>query len=138
MTQICFLIFFLVGLKEAWMPNFSFLGCLEVVVLWLETNKTTKTTNSVELEASLAPAEAEVGAEAKADQHKKLCQCSFLITNIRSLTAAKVFPFEIVHFNWGPRSSFPHTTGHLFPIDLSQNCHSIRLQCQQFVTLFMN
>ena len=56
-----------VGLKEASMPNFSFLGCLEVVVLWLETNKTT-TTNLVKLEASLAPAEAEVGAEAKADQ----------------------------------------------------------------------
>jgi hypothetical protein len=47
------------------MPNFSFLGCLEVEVLWLET----KQDNSVELEASLAPAEAEVGAEAKADQY---------------------------------------------------------------------
>ena len=52
------------------MPNFSFLGCLEVLVLWLETNnKTTRQDNSVELEASLAPAEAEVGAVAKADQH---------------------------------------------------------------------
>ena len=49
------------------MPNFSFLVCLEVVVLWLETTKT-KQQNSVELEASLAPAEAEVGALAKADQ----------------------------------------------------------------------
>ena len=49
------------------MPNFSFLVCLEVVVLWLETTKT-KQQNSVELEASLAPAEAEVGAVAKADQ----------------------------------------------------------------------
>ena len=48
------------------MPNFSFLGCLEGVVLWLETNK--KQDNYVELEASLAPAEAEVGAVAKADQ----------------------------------------------------------------------
>ena len=46
------------------MPNFSFLVCLEVVVLWLET----KTKNSVELEATLAQAEAEVGAVAKADQ----------------------------------------------------------------------
>ena len=46
------------------MPNFSFLGPLEVVVLWLKTTK-----NSVELEASLAPAEAEVGAVAKADQY---------------------------------------------------------------------
>ena len=43
------------------MPNFSFLVCLEVVVLWLETKQQTK--NSVELEASLAPAEAEVGAD---------------------------------------------------------------------------
>ncbi len=33
--------------------------------LWLETNKTK---NWVELEASLAPAEAEVGAMAKAEQ----------------------------------------------------------------------
>ena len=49
------------------MPNFSFLVCLEVVVLWLETTKT-KQQNFVELEASLAPAEAEVGAVAKADQ----------------------------------------------------------------------
>ena len=29
-----------VGLKEACMPNFSFLGCFEVVVLWLETTTT--------------------------------------------------------------------------------------------------
>jgi hypothetical protein len=69
-TPIFFLIFLLIGLTEASMPNFSFLGCLEVVVLWLEANKkqdkTTK--NSVELEATLAPAKAEVGAEAKADQ----------------------------------------------------------------------
>ena len=49
------------------MPNFSFLVCLEVVVLWLETTKT-KQQNLVELEASLAPAEAEVGVVAKADQ----------------------------------------------------------------------
>ena len=35
-------------------------------VLWLETKKTKK--NSVELETSLFPAEAEVGAVAKADQ----------------------------------------------------------------------
>ena len=48
------------------MPNFSFLACLEAVVLWLENNKITK--NSVELEAFLAPAQAEVGAVAKADQ----------------------------------------------------------------------
>ena len=48
------------------MPNFSFLVCLEVVVLWLETTKNKKQ-NLVELEASLAPAEAEVGAEAKAE-----------------------------------------------------------------------
>ena len=54
------------------MPNFSFLVCLEVVVLWLETKKKQqKTTNSVKLEASLAPAEAEVGALAKADQQQK-------------------------------------------------------------------
>ena len=59
----------MVWLKEASMPNFSFLGCLEVEVLWLEDNKKTKTKNSVELEASLAPAEAEVGAVTKADQH---------------------------------------------------------------------
>ena len=53
------------------MPNFSFPGCLEVVVLWLETNKKQQTKqNSVELEATLAPAEAEVGAVAKAYQYK--------------------------------------------------------------------
>jgi hypothetical protein len=34
-----FFIFHLVGLKEACMPNFSFLGFLEVVVLWLDTKK---------------------------------------------------------------------------------------------------
>ena len=50
------------------MPNFSFLGCLEVVVLWLEKQKTKKQKKSVNLEAFLAPAEAEVGAVAKADQ----------------------------------------------------------------------
>ena len=50
------------------MPNFSFLGCLEVAVLWLEDNKN-KNNNLVELVASLAPAKAEVGAVAKADQH---------------------------------------------------------------------
>ena len=51
------------------MPNFSILCCLEVVVLWLETKTTRQQQeNSVELEASLASAEAEVGAVAKADQ----------------------------------------------------------------------
>ena len=34
-----------------------------------EKNKTTRQQNLVELKASLAPAEAEVGAVAKADQH---------------------------------------------------------------------
>ena len=38
-----------------------------MVVLWLETTKNKKQ-NLVELEASLAPAEGEVGAVAKADQ----------------------------------------------------------------------
>ena len=59
------------------MPNFSFLVCLEVVVLWLETKKQNKKQqdNSVELEATLAPAEAEVGAVAKADQkYKHTCK----------------------------------------------------------------
>ena len=50
------------------MPNFSFLVCLELEVLWLERTTQTKN-NSVKLEASLAPAEAEVGAVAMADQH---------------------------------------------------------------------
>ena len=50
------------------MPNFSFLGWLEVEVLWLENKKTKKQDSSVKLEASLAPAGAEVGAVAKADQ----------------------------------------------------------------------
>ena len=72
MTPFFPLIFLLVGLKEAWMPNFIFIGCLEVVVLWLETEKTTKE-NSVELETSLTPAEAEVGAVTKADQHGISC-----------------------------------------------------------------
>ena len=53
------------------MSNCSFLGCMEVVVLWLETTtKQNKKDNLVELEASLAPAKAEVGALAKADQKK--------------------------------------------------------------------
>ena len=39
--------------------------------LWLETNKTTTRQNWEELEASLAPAEAEVGAMAKADQQQQ-------------------------------------------------------------------
>ena len=52
------------------MPNCSFLVCLEVVVLWLETKTKTTTKNSVELEATLAPTEAEVGAVAKADQYE--------------------------------------------------------------------
>ena len=50
------------------MSNFSILGCLEVVVLWLQKSKKSKK-NSVKLEASLAPAKAEVGAVAKADQY---------------------------------------------------------------------
>ena len=40
-----------------------------MVVLWLENNKTTKqNSEELDLEASLAPAEAEVGALAQADQ----------------------------------------------------------------------
>ena len=48
------------------MLNFSFLCCLEVVDLWLETKKN----NSTKLIASLAPARAEMeaGVVAKADQ----------------------------------------------------------------------
>ena len=37
-----FFIFLLVGLKEGCMPNFSFLACLEVEVLWLETTNKNK------------------------------------------------------------------------------------------------
>ena len=56
------------------MPNFNFLGCLEVEVLWLEDNKKEQQKDiSVELEASLAPDEAEVGAVAKADQKFPVC-----------------------------------------------------------------
>ncbi len=43
---------------------------LQVKVLWLETKQ--KKQDSVELEASLAPAKADVGAEAKADQKLNL------------------------------------------------------------------
>ena len=50
------------------MPNFSFLACLELEVLWLEDNKQITNKKSVELEASVAPAEAKVWAAAKADQ----------------------------------------------------------------------
>ena len=65
------------------MPNFSFIGCLEIVVLWLEKQKRTKLKNrerknSLELEASLAPAEDEVGAVAKGDQQdypSRSCCC---------------------------------------------------------------
>ena len=50
------------------MLNFSFLCCLEVVDLWLETTKQQQV--SMKLMASLAPARAEVeaGVVAKADQ----------------------------------------------------------------------
>jgi hypothetical protein len=57
------LIFLLVWLKKSCIPNVSFLGCLKVLVLQLKTQK-----KSEELEASLAPAEAEVGAVVKALQ----------------------------------------------------------------------
>ena len=53
------------------MPNFSFLVCLELEVIWLErTTKTKQNKNLVDLEASLSPAEAEFGSVAKADQNK--------------------------------------------------------------------
>ena len=51
------------------MPNLSFLCCLEVVVLWLETNNKQV---SMKLMASLARAEIEAGVVAKADQYKRL------------------------------------------------------------------
>jgi hypothetical protein len=41
-----------------------------VFFIWLYKHKKNKKNNSVELEATLAPAEAEVGAVAKADQYK--------------------------------------------------------------------
>ena len=63
------LIFLLVGLKEACMSNVSFLGCLEVSVYGWRNNNNNKTENSVELEASVASAEAEVGVLPKADQN---------------------------------------------------------------------
>jgi hypothetical protein len=57
MTPFWFFIFLLVGLKGAYIPNFSFIGChLEVVDLWLETkieNEKNKS-NFIELMASLA------------------------------------------------------------------------------------
>jgi hypothetical protein len=56
------------------MPNFSFIACLEVEILWLETtNKKRQKTrqDSVELEATLAWAEVSAGAVAKADQNTK-------------------------------------------------------------------
>ena len=64
------------------MPNFSFLGCLEVPVLWLEDNKKRQQNNSVELVASLAPAKADVGAVAKADQNYKLSHSEIKINQI--------------------------------------------------------
>ena len=42
MTPFFSYIFLLVGLIGAYIPNFSFIGCLEVVDLWLETNKKSK------------------------------------------------------------------------------------------------
>jgi hypothetical protein len=47
----------LFGLKEGFMPNFRFLDCLKVEVLWLETTtkrQKTRQDNLVELEATLA------------------------------------------------------------------------------------
>ena len=94
MTQIFVLIFLLVGLKEACMPNFSFLGCLEVVVLWLETNnkktKKQQNNNSVELEASLGPADAEVGAVAKADQKLSTISKSALTGHLETWSQIKL------------------------------------------------
>ena len=68
------------------MPNFSFLVCLEVVVLWLETTKKQNNNkkNLVELEASLAPAKAEVGAVAKADQYIFLLVASDMHSNFHT------------------------------------------------------
>jgi hypothetical protein len=41
-TPIFSFIFLLVALKGAYMPNFSFIGCLEVVDLWLESKAAKK------------------------------------------------------------------------------------------------
>ena len=54
------------------MPNFSFLCCLEVVDLWLETKNNKGKKVSMRLMAYLAPARAEVEAVVKADQNPKV------------------------------------------------------------------
>ena len=60
-------------LSKIFLTHCIFLGCLKVVVLWLET--TTKQQNSsVKLEAFLDPVEGEVGAVAKADQQLNYIQ----------------------------------------------------------------
>ena len=55
-----------------------------------------KTTNSVELKASLAPAEAEVGAVAKADQ-KQWVQENFK-TSITLQLYSRILPICLLHF----------------------------------------
>jgi hypothetical protein len=82
-----FLIFLLVGLKEACIPNFSFLGCLEVVDLWLEKKrKEKKNLGVIRGFPSLSPAKAEVYSESgviydeKVGQFVPLISLEFLIT----------------------------------------------------------
>ena len=63
------------------MPNFSFLCCVEVIDLWLETNKTRQ--GSMTLKASLAPAQ---GVVAKAD---KLIQFHWIFGNKTGLLGSQ-------------------------------------------------
>jgi hypothetical protein len=55
-TQCFFFIHFFIWVKKDCVPNFSFLCCSEMVVLWLETKN--KARVSMKLMASLAPAQA--------------------------------------------------------------------------------
>jgi hypothetical protein len=76
-----FIIFLLVGFKlQDYMPNFSFLCCLEVIDLWLESKKKRQHKISIKLMAPLARAEVKAGFVAKADQ-----QCLSLEAFVRFL-----------------------------------------------------
>jgi hypothetical protein len=103
-----------------------------VVVLWLETTRQEK--NSVELEATLAPAEAEVGAVAKADQKQKqqamsLKQCLFFSLSQNTKYQICKKPAYVIkrHKLFALLLSLEQSTQEFFPSPLN-NIHSINLK----------
>ena len=82
----------LVGFKQDYILNFSFLGCLED--LWLEKGKTKL--NSMKLMASLARAQAEVEAGVVADQYFKTCQIKQNLFSLKSNFQEPIYLYKFV------------------------------------------